>query len=217
LRLAAGTPCTLRWEGHAHRAEILGVSENTVWTSFPVLGIDVQDQGIDIQLGEDGTGPVFHAQVVIAPQEPGDGIVLRRTASATRKHRRNIWRVPTRLKAEYGVGSGGPWHPGQIANLSLQGALVVGDTGFEVGDPLTIAVHLKTDERLEFPGMVVHNENPEPFEPSPRCWLGVRFNQLSAETTRELTWYLWKRLWKLYPDELKGLYPRSSRRKRRAG
>lgn len=215
-RLAVGTPCTLSWDAHRHFAEILGVSENTIWTSFPSIGECVEDVGIDVQLGVDLNGPVYHTQVVIGPREPGDGIVLRRTASAVRTHGRDVWRVPTRLRARYGAGVPAPWFDGTIANLSLHGALVAGAAAFQLGDHLSIEVQLKDDVRHILPSIVVHRNAPQQFKQSERHWFGLRFDSIEPEVTRDLTWYLWKRVHRLYPDEVRALYPRRKKRQKRS-
>lgn len=216
LRLAVGTPCTLLWNGQRHRAEILGVSENTIWTSFPDIEVNVEDLGIDVQLGRGTGGPVYHTQVVIGPRVPGDGVVLRRAASAVRRHGRDVWRVPTRLRMLYGAGAPAPWFDGTIANLSLQGALVAGTAQFIIGDCISIDVQFKEDVRHMLPSIVVHTRVPEQFKHSERHWFGVRFDAMDAQATRDLTWYLWKRVRRLYPDEVRALYPRRKKRRKRS-
>jgi hypothetical protein len=205
----------LSWNQQRHPAEILGVSENTIWTSFPPIDLNTEDLGIDVQLGGSTEGPLYHTQVVIGPRNPGDGIVLRRTASAVRVHGRDVWRVPTRLRARYGAGDSAPWFDGTIANLSLQGALLAGTAEFRIGDHLAIDVGFKSEVRCSFPGMVVHTNPPDQFKRSARHWFGVRFDPMDAQTTKDLTWYLWKRVRRLYPDEVRALYPRRKKRKKR--
>lgn len=216
LRLAVGTPCSLCWDRHRYPAEILGVSENTIWTSFPAIDVNAEDLGVDVQLGVGTEGPVYHTQVVIGPRERGDGVVLRRTASAVRKHGRDIWRVPTRLQARYGAGASAPWFNATIANLSLHGALLAGSTQFQIGDRIMLDVHFKDDIRRTFPAMVVHTAPPDQFKRSERQWLGVRFDGLDGSMRHDLTWYLWKRVHRLYPEEVRALYPRKSKRKKRS-
>ncbi len=214
-RLTVGTPCTLRWDDQRHSAEILGVSENTIWTSFPSIDLNAEDVGIDVQLGQKPNGPVYHTKVVIGPREPGDGVVLRRTASAVRKHGRDVWRVPTRLRAQYGEQTSTVEFSGRFANLSLQGGLLAGSQPFQVGDQVLIRVQFKDDVGHSLPSMVVHANAPESFKHSDRHWLGLRFETMSADMTRDLTWYLWERVRRLYPDEVRALYPRKSKRRKR--
>lgn len=212
-QLAVGTPCTLLWGRERHQVEILGMSQTMIWTSFPALDVNVMDKGIDVQVGTDGTGPIYHTQVVIGPREPGDGVLLRRTASAARKHARGALRVPTRLQVRYRAGATGPWFEGRIVNLSMQGALLVGEGVFEIGYRVTIELRDKDGKPRRLSSVVVHRNAPEKNKRPDRHWLGLRFRALDPQMSRELTWYLWKRVHRLYPDEMRALYPPSRRRK----
>ena len=211
--LREGIECTLLFRGERYPATILGVSENTIWVTFPTVEENIEDLGVDLTI-EGNQGPiVYHTQVVVGPRAAGDGVILRRTPSSQRTQRRRAWRVPSSIRTCLRVRKGEPEFVGMIINLSLGGALLKIRTPYALGDHVDMVLALPGFRPQVVRTQVIHFHTPDgETDTTPPSFTGVRFVELDATAEHALTWHLWRAIRQLYPHELKALYPRGKER-----
>lgn len=135
-----GNRCLLLIMGQRFLVSIQKVTENTIEVSFPVRDFPVEGMRVDLEFHDMEGFTRFESEVLTAPKELGDFLVIRRPPAYVRNYHRGSWRVPVDFKAEIK----GHVHPRRIhvpvVNLSTGGILVLTDSEFEVEDMLEAAI-----------------------------------------------------------------------------
>ncbi len=188
--------------------ELIAVANDTVGVTCPFEQLPLAGSLADLVFTEDRCVAYYHMQVVVAPNEPEDGIILQRAASATYAQRRKTWRVP--LTDTIAFQRYGDTRPGEaiVVNVSCDGLLLVTRMPLEVNDMLDLFLVLPDQPARKITGRVVRCETTYPGR------FGILFVQLSAESKRALTLFMWQQLRKLYPREIASLWPGSGRYKK---
>ncbi|MBI3117307.1 MAG: PilZ domain-containing protein, partial [Candidatus Hydrogenedentes bacterium] len=202
--LRRGEKGFLRVMGFPFLVEVLGVNGKEVWVSFPGSDYPLDGTGAELEFHTPAGYVLYHTQVIRGPRREGDGVVLERAETAEeRKHRRH-WRVPTDTTIVVRPLDSQKHYTAIMDNLSSGGTLIRTYAVFYL--PCEVAVQIPLDDGTThtLQGRVVYGEENSPFDPGPRHRYGISFTQMNAETKRALTWYLYKRLRKLYPQDVAG-------------
>src|SRR5690348_16873003 len=92
--LTVGNPCFLSAHGRTCIVEVLGVSNGTIWVTFPwAVPLD-EGTGVELMFQQDEGHVAFHTRVSSAPGTPV-GLMLERAESCADGQRRRDWRVAT--------------------------------------------------------------------------------------------------------------------------
>ncbi len=207
-----GNTCYLRVMDRRYLSEIRGVAKDTVWVSFPGANYPIEGMGVELEFHAFDGFVRYHTRVAIGPKKKGDGIVLQRTEAATRLKHRRSWRVPVSLPARIQSGDDVSVQRGRILDLSSEGALLQAMAGIGVGSPIAVDFALPGKPRLLVRAMVIHSG--EAKKAGQRCY-GLRFTEIPPEARDSLTWFLWGKIKRIYSAEIRELYPRRARRKKR--
>jgi hypothetical protein len=136
----SGNRCLLLIMGQRFLVSIQKVTENTIEVSFPVRDFPVEGMRVDLEFHDMEGFTRFESEVLTAPKDLGDFLVIRRPPAYVRNYHRGSWRVPVDFKAEFK----GHVHPRRVhvpvVNLSTGGLLVLTDGGFEVDDMLEATI-----------------------------------------------------------------------------
>jgi len=196
--------------GACYPVEVVAFARDTIGVTYP--GPPFPEEGTAAVLEfEDGEALVsYNAQVVVAPREPGDGVILQRAASATYAQRRRTWRVP--LDTAMAIRKAGAPTPGeaQILNLSTEGVLIETVMAFTLEERIELLLALP-----DLPAHTLHGRvlRVETAAAGPAARYGVGFVAVPPAAKRVLTYFMWKRLRELYPREIAALWPGNWRRR----
>ena len=205
LKDGVGRECTLAFGGKRYTTRILGVARHTVWITFPRVNYSLVGTPVDLELGAGRGGPCFHMQVVLESEEPDGGAVLQRTGML-RAQQRMSWRVPVSFMSKVWQGQSKDTHPVHVLDLSIGGALIKTRANLHLGSMAYIIIALP-DERPATISCQIIRGAPQPD--GTRLY-GVMFRNVSPQSNRSLTTYLWKALRERYPEAVQALYPRGA-------
>jgi hypothetical protein len=186
--------------------EVLAAAKDTAGVTCPFEPLPSAGVIVDLEFKDTRYIACFHMQVVVAPNEKEDGIILQRAASASYAQRRRTWRVPLSDNISFRKQGDSSPAEGVVINLSCDGLLMATRTSLRVNDVLDIFVTLPGLPKFKMVGKVVRSE----IASSGR--VGVLFVELSREARRSLTYFMWEQLRKMYPKEISALWPGSRRR-----
>lgn len=195
--------------------EILACAKDTIGVSFPHPQPIENGMKLDLEFCESDRLVVYHMQVVVAPIDPGDGVILQRIKGAMYAEKRRTWRVT--LDEAVGLRRRGDPRPSnaRVLNLSCEGAYLETACALRVGDVVDLLLSLPELPTHQVGGKVVRVEPREPDSNGTGRY-GVYFVELFPEARRTLTYFMWKRLRELYPREIAALWPGSGGRRKRA-
>jgi len=195
--------------------EVLAYAKDTVGVSFPHAQFLENGMKLDLEFQESDRLVVYHMQVVVAPIDPGDGVILQRVKGAMYAEKRCTWRVT--LDEAIGLHRRGDPRPSnaRVLNLSCEGAYLETPCALRVGDVVDLLLSLPELPSHEVSGKVVRVE-PRGPDSNGAGRYGVYFVELFPEARRTLTYFMWKRLRELYPREIAALWPGSGGRRKRA-
>jgi len=173
------------------------VTENSIEVSFPVRDFPVEGMRVDLEFHDLEGFTRFESEVLTAPKEMGDYLVLRRPPAYVRNYHRGSWRVPVDFKAEIK----GHVHPRRlhvpVVNLSTGGILVLSDGELAVDDMVEAALPIPELDGEKMTCRVVHRgEEPEP---SGLVQVGCSFVSPDPTTIKAVSEYIWARIKELGP------------------
>ena len=185
--------------GQRFLVSIQKVTEETIEVSFPVRDFPVEGMRVDLEFHDMEGFTRFESDVLTAPKELGDYLIIRRPPAYVRNYHRGSWRVPVDFKAEFK----GHVHPRRVkvpvVNLSTGGLLVLVDGGFEVEDML--------EATIPIPGLVgekmtckVAHRSVEPHGADGLVQMGCSFVSPDPESIKAIATYISNRLKELGPD-----------------
>lgn len=195
--------------GHPFMVEILGVNGKEIWVSFPGADYPLDGMGAELEFHTPQGYTLFHAQVLRGPRRDGDGVVLERAETSEDRHHRRHWRIPTDTTVVLHPVQDGKHYTAIMDNLSAGGMLVRTYAVLYLPCELEVEMPLDDGNTYTLSGRVVYGAETSPFQPGPRHKYGILFGALEPGTRRSLTWYLYKRMRKTYPEDVAALYPRS--------
>lgn len=204
--LEIGKECYLRVMDQVVVVEVLGLAKDTIWVSFPVPDLPPEGTGVELEVHEEAGFKCYHTRVAASPSSSATGLMLERAESATyMKHRRD-WRVPTDIAIWLKHVKSGQQYEALMCDLSEQGALVEASAPLEAGDQVILLIQLPKQSRHRYGGRIVYSQTTPGRGPNR---FGVNFGEVSASARNDLIEYLWRQIRKLYPAELRALYPRA--------
>jgi hypothetical protein len=212
--LEKGRRVQLGWGGKHWPVEILAAAEDTVGVTFPSgepLGVGAL---VDIECRAVHGAAIYYMHVVIPPQTPGDGVILRRAASVTYIERRRTWRVPINAPIVFSRRAAPDLLQGHMIDLSAEGTMIETDAPLVNSEVLDLPIQSGESSGAVMSGRVVRIEHARPVH-SDTARYGVWFTEGDPEARGALTRFLWARIRELYPKEVAALFPGSSRRKKR--
>lgn len=195
----SGNRCLLLIMGQRFLVSIQKVTDNTIEVSFPVRDFPVEGMRVDLEFHDMEGFTRFESEVLTAPREPGDYLIIRRPPASVRNYHRGSWRVPVDFKAEFK----GHVHPRRVhvpvVNLSTGGILVLTDGEFEVGDMLEAAMPVPGLDGEKMTCKVVHRA-AEPHGVDGLVQTGCTFVSPDPTSLKAIADYISSRLKELGPN-----------------
>ena len=198
----------VRFNGSRRPVEILAIAQDTVGVTYPYEPFPEAGVTIDLEFDNTRLRACYHEQVVVAPVDKGDGMILRRAPSQTYMERRRTWRVPLAAKTTLRRPNDLVAHDAVVVDLSTEGLLVESNAPFQVGDFVELALPLNGRSLEGVVGRIVRVTSTAPSNPHAHGF-GIWFLGLAPQTRKVLTLYMWRRLRELCPGELRALFPGS--------
>jgi len=208
-----GRRCYVRLMGRLHQVEILGVEDKTIWVSFHGEHYPVEGLGVDLEFHRELGYIAYHTRVVRGAEHSGDGLLLERSESIEECRHRQSWRVPTDIPVTVCIDASPRAYAAHMANLSTGGMAILSSAKLPLHASIAIQLDLPNQAGLELQGRVVYGKEGTALTTGPRQQYGIKFENLSKESSRAITYYLWGRIRESKPEALKELYPRSKVRR----
>lgn len=207
--LEVGRECYL-WAGDTVLVvEILGISGNTVWVSYPCDEPLEEGTGVELLFRDEERTVCYHARVAVVPTNTTSGIMLERAESADDRTARTDWRVPTNLSIWIRPPGVKEKTKGRMLDLTDGGSLIVSEASFRAGELVELIFQLPDCAAYQLVAQVVYagaaNENGMKR-------FGLRFVDVPRAAKEALIWYLYNRIQAEYGDDLRELYPPSASR-----
>jgi hypothetical protein len=151
-----GNRCLLLLMGQRYLVTIQKAEDDSLSVSFPIRDFPVEGMRVDLEFHDTEGYTCFESEVMRAPKEVGDSLVLRRPPEFLRNYHRGSWRVPVDFKTSLK----GHVHPRRlnvpVVNLSTGGMLILTDAPMEVGEMLEAKLPVPTLEGNPVTCKVVH-------------------------------------------------------------
>lgn len=208
--LQVGRECFLSAMGRVLVVEVLGVSRDTIWVSYPTSDIIKEGTGVELSFHEPSGFIGFHARVASGPEMNQSGIMLERAESARHNKERKNWRVPADfpiILKNYGEEQ---QYEGRLKDLNIDGAHIKSTSDFDAGSMLEAKMKLPNSDAFTLLAQVVYRDPTTRDKPNR---YGLRFVEIPKSAKEALTWYLYERIRELYPKQLRDLYPAPPKRK----
>ena len=206
--LEGGRPGYLRFSGNRVAAQILAVRQDTVAVRLCEGPCPDGAAAVELECPQVWGVVAYHMRVVLRPKEDGELLVLQRTSNLLRAERRRAWRVPVHGACDARRHGGSDSFEVQVVDLSTEGTLIETDHPWEIDDMIALRLPLPGSPGELTVGRVIRKDPAELWDGAkPRY--GVWFVEVPVQVRRYLTYYVWKRLQELYPEEIAGLFPGS--------
>jgi Tfp pilus assembly protein PilZ len=203
--LHVGNECFMLVMDQRYFVEILGLTKDTVWVSFPASNYPLEGMGAELQFHSNNGLSIFHTRVAKGPEKKGDGVILQRSESASfLKHRRS-WRVACDLSVMINTLNEARLHEAQLVYLSAEGALVETRSEFDSGELLNVSFTLPNQPTRALRARVIHYDSATMLRSGK---LGLRFTDVPPDSRETLTIFLYREIRERYPKELRAMYPR---------
>lgn len=194
-----GNRCLLLIMEQRFLVSIQDVTENSIEVSFPIRDFPVEGMRVDLEFHDLEGYTRFESEVLVAPKEVGDFLVLRRPPAYVRNYHRGAWRVPVDFKAEVK----GHVHPRRlhvpVVNLSTGGLLMLTDAEMAVDDMLDVTLPVPALEGERMTCKVVHIAE-ESKKSSGLSQVGCSFVSPDPQSIKTLSDFIWKRIRELGPN-----------------
>ncbi|MBX3177367.1 MAG: PilZ domain-containing protein [Candidatus Hydrogenedentes bacterium] len=195
---APGNRCLLIIMKQRFLVSIQSVTENSIEVSFPVRDFPVEGMRVFLEFHDLEGYTRYESEVLVAPKEPGDFLVLRRPPDYVRNYHRGSWRVPVDFKAEVK----GHVHPRRlhvpVVNLSTGGMLLLSDSAMEVDDVIESWLPIPELEGEKMTCKVVHRHENRQDGGLPQ--VGCAFISPDPTNLKVISNYIWDRIRALGPD-----------------
>ena len=192
-----GNRCLLLIMKQRFLVSIQHVSDDHIEVSFPVRDFPVEGMHVELEFHDLEGYTRFDSEVIRAPKETGDFLVLKRPPAYVRNYHRGSWRVPVDFKAEIK----GHVHPRRlhvpVVNLSTGGILILTDGNLAVGDMLEASLPVPALNGDKMTCKVVHRA--EALEASGLVQVGCTFVSPDPTMIKAISEYIWERIKALGP------------------
>ena len=203
--LRVGNECFMLVMDQRYFVEILGITTDTVWVSFPASNYPLEGMGAELQFHTDDGFSTFHTRVAKGPEKKGDGVILQRAEAATYLKHRRSWRVTCDFPVMINTLKEARLHEARLVDLSVEGALVEAKSEFETGEILNVSFTLPQHPTRALRARVIHYDPPTVLRSGK---LGLRFTDVPPDSRESLTVFLYREIRERYPKELRAMYPR---------
>ena len=122
--LRVGRECFLTAMGRTLVVEIIGISGETIWVTYPMADTIKEDTVAELIIHEPNGFIGFHTRVTSSPKPNQQGIMLERTESAEQTKARKHWRVATDLAVSIKSVDEENYHEATLCDLSIEGGLI---------------------------------------------------------------------------------------------
>ncbi len=207
--LQVGRECYLRASGRILVVEVLGISGDTIWVSYPSADALSEGTGVELEFHDDDGCIGYHARVAVVPRHPGNGLMLERCETASRRPRRHDWRVPTDFSVWVRTPGTRKKLKGRMLDLAQNGALVETSAPLVAGEMLELVFKLPEFVAHQLLAQVVYSDKAASNGVN---HFGLRFVEVQRRARDAITWFLYDRVHELYADELRELYPPATSR-----
>jgi hypothetical protein len=204
IELERGKTVFLRFMGKRFLVEIESVADDTIAVSFGGSSYPIDGLGVELEFHDFEGVKTYHTQVVSGPREPGDSMILRRSAGLTRKHHRRGWRVPLETRTEIREPFQSDVHKGVVINVSSEGALIETTAPLEVGEAVELPLVLPKHHTYNVTGRVIRKESlalPGGLER-----YGLVFVDTPPKARKALTRFIWSQIRRLYSEEARAQF-----------
>jgi hypothetical protein len=188
--------------------EVLGVSGDTIWVSYPTADVIKDGTGVELTFHNETGFIGFHARVSSGPKISQSGIMLERAESSSHSQERRNWRVACRIAVTAKRYGDEVSHPCGMLDLTIDGAMIYGEASFDAGAMLETTFSLPKKEPITILSQIVYKD---PTREDGRIRYGIRFVEMAAEAKTSLMWFLYEKIHESYPEQLRNLYPRPKR------
>jgi hypothetical protein len=156
-----GNRCLLLLMGQRYLVAIQKADDDSISVSFPIRDFPVEGMRVDLEFHDTEGYTRFESEVMVAPKDIGDFLVLRRPPEFLRTYHRGSWRVPVDFKASIK----GHVHPRRlnvpVVNLSTGGMLFLSDAEVAVGDMIEALLPLDTLGKEPLTCQIIHRADPK--------------------------------------------------------
>ena len=202
--LHIGRECFLTAMGRTLVVEVLGISGETIWVSYPIADTIKEGTPAELSLHEPDGFIGFHTRVTSAPKPNQPSIMLERTESAEHSTARKHWRVSTDLSVSIKCVDDTHYHEATLCDLSIEGGLITSLAELTAGGMLEMVFQLPHEVPHAILLQVVYCD---PTSEHGERRYGLRFIEISEEANEALMMYLYKEIQRTYPQQLRDLYP----------
>jgi c-di-GMP-binding flagellar brake protein YcgR len=201
--LTVGNPCFLSAHGRTCIVEVLGVSNGTIWVTFPwAVPLD-EGTGVELMFQQDDGHVAFHTRVGSALGTPV-GLMLERAESCADGQRRRDWRVTTDYPVWLRTQGSTEKLKGRMRDLTANGTMVTTSSHFEPGDLVEMVYQLPEFSVNRLVAQVVYSDTTD--ENGVNRY-GLRFVHVNPRARESIMWFLYDRIQSLYNEELREMYP----------
>lgn len=186
-----GNRCLLFMLQKRYMVAILDITDETVRVSFPVSSFPCDGMLVTLEFHDESGYSRYETEIVAAPREVGDGLLLKRPAVSPRRAHRSFWRVPV----DFSASVKGQVHPRrytvQAVNLSVGGMLIRGAFSLSPGDLVDVTFAIPGNDPEKLTAEVVHcapagADFPDQFA------AGLRFVSPDPATMHIIGQYVWQ-------------------------
>ena len=155
-----GNRCLLLLMGQRYLVSIQKADSGSISVTFPIRDFPVEGMHVELEFHDTEGYTRFESEVMVAPKEVGDFLVLRRPPDYLRTYHRGSWRVPVDFKASIK----GHVHPRRlnvpVINLSTGGMLILTDAEMAAGDMMEALLPLATLKDDPLTCQIIHRADP---------------------------------------------------------
>ncbi len=206
--LATGNQCLLNARGRTCIVEVLGVSNGTIWVTFPWAVPLPEGTGVELLFQQDDGHVAYHTRVGGAPGPVG-GLMLDRAESCADGQRRRDWRVAADYPVWLRVQGDPEKLKGRMRDLTAKGSMVTTSAHFESGDIVEMIFQLPEFSVNRLVAQVVYSDTTDENGVNR---FGLRFIDVKPRAREAITWFLYDRIQSLYNEELREMYPENPAR-----
>ena len=193
-----GNRCLLILMGQRYLVSIQKADDDSIAVSFPIRDFPVEGMRVDLEFHDTEGYTRFESEVMVAPRDVGDSLILRRPPEFLRNYHRGSWRVPVDFKASVK----GHVHPRRlhvpVVNLSTGGMLLLTDAEMEIGDMMEARLPLPALEDEPFTCQVIHRADATKAMAG-RVQVGCTFVSPDPTCIKSVSNYILERLKELGP------------------
>ncbi len=211
--ISIGNTAFLNMMDERYLVEIRGAESNRIWVSFPGECYPLSGMGGRLEFHQPTGFCAYNVQVLSYAEGNKTGLILERSESADQRTHRTTWRVPTSISAAVNLEGSDHRFSAVLENISAEGALLRAHPVMTIRTTIRLAFALDQEHGNQLvEARVCYAQEADAMANPPIQQYGVRFTNMSPETKRLLTLFLYHHVRRLYPGDVAAMYPRTRRR-----